>query len=211
MILLIDNYDSFTYNLVQYLQVLGARVEVRRNDRIGVDEIEDLSPEGIVISPGPGRPEKAGICLDVISTYSGRIPILGVCLGHQAIGMAFGAKVTRAKSIVHGKTSIIEHDGKGIFHGIKNHFTATRYHSLIVEAKSLTPCLEISSWSEDREVMGIRHKSFLVEGVQFHPESILTENGKDLLKNFLLMSLQIRKEKKGGKISDTTGHQETRG
>ncbi len=187
MILLIDNYDSFTYNLVQYMQVLGAQVEVRRNDQIEINDIEDLSPDGIVISPGPGRPERAGICVDVICTYVGKIPILGVCLGHQAIAVAFGSKVIRAKSILHGKTSQIKHDGRGIYNGLKNPFTATRYHSLIVEAETLSSCLEVSSWSENKEVMGIRHRSFLVEGVQFHPESILSENGKDLLKNFIYL------------------------
>ncbi len=185
MILVIDNYDSFTYNLVQYLGELGAQLEVRRNDQITLDEIERMAPERIVISPGPKTPSEAGICLDVIRTFSGRIPILGVCLGHQAIGQAFGGKVIRAPEIMHGKTSLISHDGMTIFSGLPNPFPATRYHSLIVERKSLPDCLAVSATSPDGLIMGLRHKTMKVEGVQFHPESVLTEAGKQLLANFL--------------------------
>jgi para-aminobenzoate synthetase component 2 len=185
MILVIDNYDSFTYNLVQYLGELGAELEVRRNDQTTVEEIRRMNPERIVISPGPKTPTEAGICLEVIKDFSGRLPILGVCLGHQAIGQAFGGKVIRAPEIMHGKTSLISHDGKTIFQGLPNPFPATRYHSLIVERKSLPDCLEISASSADGLIMGLRHKKMPVEGVQFHPESVLTEAGKQLLGNFL--------------------------
>jgi para-aminobenzoate synthetase component 2 len=185
MILVIDNYDSFTYNLVQYLGELGAELTVRRNDQITVTEIESLAPERIVISPGPKTPSEAGICLDVIKTFSGRVPILGVCLGHQAIGQAFGGKVIRAPELMHGKTSLVTHDGKTIFSGLPSPFSATRYHSLIVERESLPACLEISATAPDGLIMGLRHRTMKVEGVQFHPESILTEVGKDLLANFL--------------------------
>jgi anthranilate synthase/aminodeoxychorismate synthase-like glutamine amidotransferase len=185
MILVIDNYDSFTYNLVQYLGELDAEVEVRRNDQTTVDEIERMAPERIVISPGPKTPTEAGICLQVIKRFSGRTPILGVCLGHQAIGQAFGGRVVRAPQIMHGKTSQISHDGKTIFSGLPNPFPATRYHSLIVERESLPACLEISATSPDGLIMGLRHKDAKVEGVQFHPESVLTEAGKQLLANFL--------------------------
>jgi anthranilate synthase/aminodeoxychorismate synthase-like glutamine amidotransferase len=185
MILVIDNYDSFTYNLVQYLGELGTELIVRRNDAITVAEIERLAPQRIVISPGPKTPSEAGICLDVIKTFSGRIPILGVCLGHQAIGQAFGGRVIRAPELMHGKTSLISHDGKTIFSGLPNPFIATRYHSLIVERESLPACLEISATSPDGLIMGLRHRTMQVEGVQFHPESILTEVGKTLLANFL--------------------------
>ncbi|MCL5005794.1 MAG: aminodeoxychorismate/anthranilate synthase component II [Acidobacteria bacterium] len=185
MILVIDNYDSFTYNLVQYLGELGAKLEVHRNDQITLDEIEHLKPERIVISPGPKTPSDAGICLDVIRTFSGRMPILGVCLGHQAIGQAFGGKVIRAPEIMHGKTSSICHDGKTIFSGLSNPFLATRYHSLIVERESLPGCLAVSATSPDGLIMGFRHKKMKVEGVQFHPESVLTDSGKQLLANFL--------------------------
>ena len=184
MILVIDNYDSFTYNLVQYLGELGATPEVRRNDQTTVAEIERLAPTRIVISPGPKTPNEAGICLDVIKAFSGRIPILGVCLGHQAIGQAFGGKVIRAPELMHGKTSMISHDGKTIFSGLPNPFPATRYHSLIVERSTLPDCLEISATTGDL-IMGLRHKEMNVEGVQFHPESVLTEAGKQLLANFL--------------------------
>jgi para-aminobenzoate synthetase component II len=187
MILVIDNYDSFTYNLVQYLGELGAELTVRRNDQITVTEIESLAPERIVISPGPKTPSEAGICLDVIKTLSGRVPILGVCLGHQAIGQAFGGKVIRAPKLMHGKTSLVTHDGKTIFSGLPSPFSATRYHSLIVERESLPACLEISATAPDGLIMGLRHRTMRVEGVQFHPESILTEVGKDLLANFLLL------------------------
>jgi para-aminobenzoate synthetase component II len=185
MILVIDNYDSFTYNLVQYLGELGAELTVRRNDQITVTEIESLAPERIVISPGPKTPSEAGICLDVIKTFSGRVPILGVCLGHQAIGQAFGGRVIRAPELMHGKTSLVTHDGKTIFSGLPSPFSATRYHSLIVERESLPACLEISATAPDGLIMGLRHRTMRVEGVQFHPESILTEVGKDLLANFL--------------------------
>ncbi|MEJ2010573.1 MAG: aminodeoxychorismate/anthranilate synthase component II [Acidobacteriota bacterium] len=185
MILIIDNYDSFTYNLVQYLGELGAQLEVHRNDQIALDEIESMAPERIVISPGPKTPSEAGICLDVILTFSGRIPILGVCLGHQAIGQAFGGKVIRAPEIMHGKTSLVSHDGMTIFSGLPNPFPATRYHSLIVERESLPDCLSVSATSPDGLIMGLRHRSLKVEGVQFHPESVLTDAGKQLLANFL--------------------------
>jgi len=185
MILVIDNYDSFTYNLVQYLGELGAELTVRRNDKITVSEIESLAPERIVISPGPKTPSEAGICLGVIKTFSGRVPILGVCLGHQAIGQAFGGKVIRAPELMHGKTSLVTHDGKTIFSGLPSPFSATRYHSLVVERESLPPCLEISATAPDGLIIGLRHRTMRVEGVQFHPESILTEVGKDLLANFL--------------------------
>ena len=185
MILMIDNYDSFTYNLVQYLGELGAGIEVRRNDQTTLDEIERMAPERIVISPGPKTPTEAGICLELIKKFSGRLPILGVCLGHQAIGQAFGGKVIRAPAIMHGKTSEIHHDGKTIFAGLPNPFPATRYHSLIVERASLPACLEVSATSPDGLIMGLRHKEMKVEGVQFHPESVLTAAGKQLLANFL--------------------------
>jgi len=185
MILVIDNYDSFTYNLVQYLGELGEDLKVYRNDQITTDEIEKLAPERIIISPGPGGPEEAGISIDVVKKFSGKIPILGVCLGHQVIGHAFGGKVIRGPRIMHGKTSKIHHDGKTIFSGIKNPFSATRYHSLLVEKGSLPGMLEISAWTDEDEIMGLRHREMKVEGVQFHPESILTEEGKKLLANFL--------------------------
>ncbi len=185
MILVIDNYDSFTYNLVQYLGELGAELEVARNDRITVEEIARKQPERIVISPGPKTPSEAGICLEVIEKFAGRTPILGVCLGHQAIGQAFGGKVIRAPEIMHGKTSEICHDGRTVFRGLPNPFPATRYHSLIVERASLPACLEISATSPDGLIMGLRHREMKVEGVQFHPESILTDAGKQLLDNFL--------------------------
>jgi len=185
MILVIDNYDSFTYNLVQYLGELGAELCVVRNDQTTVQEIEKTLPERIVISPGPKTPTEAGICLEVIRRFSGRVPILGVCLGHQAIGQAFGGKVIRAPQIMHGKTSLITHDGKTIFRGLSNPFSATRYHSLIVERETLPACLEISASSPDGLIMGLRHREMNVEGVQFHPESVLTESGKQLLANFL--------------------------
>ncbi len=185
MILVIDNYDSFTYNLVQYLGELGAELEVARNDQIAVTDIEKRRPERIVISPGPKTPSDAGICLEVIQKFAGRTPLLGVCLGHQAIGQAFGGKVVRAPEIMHGKTSNICHDGKTIFRGLPNPFPATRYHSLIVQREGLPDCLEISATSPDGLIMGLRHREMKVEGVQFHPESILTDAGKQLLGNFL--------------------------
>jgi anthranilate synthase/aminodeoxychorismate synthase-like glutamine amidotransferase len=186
MLLVIDNYDSFTYNLVQYLGELGATVEVRRNDRVTLDEIEQrLRPERIVISPGPGTPNDAGITLDVIQRFAGKIPLLGVCLGHQAIGQAFGGKVIRAPELMHGKASEVRHDGKTIFSGLDEHFLAGRYHSLIVERESLPACFEISAQTAGDIIMGLRHRELKVEGVQFHPESILTSAGKQLLANFL--------------------------
>ena len=185
MILVIDNYDSFTYNLVQYLGELGAEIEVRRNDQVTLKEIERMAPERIVLSPGPKTPNEAGICLDLIKEFSGRTPILGVCLGHQAIGQAFGGKVVRAPVIMHGKTSLVRHDGKSLFAGLPNPFPATRYHSLIVERESLPEALEVSATSPEGLIMGLRHKEMRVEGVQFHPESVLTEPGWKLLANFL--------------------------
>lgn len=185
MILLIDNYDSFTYNLYQFLCELGAEVEVRRNDKITVDEIRLLSPEQIVISPGPCTPSEAGISVELIRQLGGRIPILGVCLGHQAIGQAYGGTVVRAPRVMHGKTSQVTHNGKGIFAGLPNPFTATRYHSLIVDEESLPPLFEITARSEDGIIMGLRHRELDVYGVQFHPESILTTGGHRLLANFI--------------------------
>lgn len=185
MILMIDNYDSFTYNLVQYLGELGEELKVFRNDQITIREIEKLKPKRIVISPGPGTPKDAGISMEAIRHFAGKIPMLGVCLGHQSIGEVFGGKVIRAGRIMHGKTSEIYHDGKTIFKGLPMPFTATRYHSLLVERKSLPKALEISAWTKEGEIMGLRHKKYKVEGVQFHPESILTSSGKQLLKNFL--------------------------
>ena len=186
MLLVIDNYDSFTYNLVQYLGELGETIEVRRNDRVTIDEIEhSLRPERIVISPGPGTPDDAGITLDVIARFSGKVPLLGVCLGHQAIGQAFGGKVIRAPELMHGKASRVSHDGKTVFAGLSDPFLAGRYHSLIVEKQSLPDCLEISAQTADDVIMGLRHRELKVEGVQFHPESILTSEGKQLLANFL--------------------------
>ncbi len=186
MLLVIDNYDSFTYNLVQYLGELGERVEVRRNNEVTADEIEfALRPERIVISPGPGTPDKAGVSLRVVHQLAGKIPILGVCLGHQAIGQAFGGKVVRSPVLMHGKASEIFHDGQTIFAGLNDHFKAGRYHSLVVERESLPACLEISAYTTDEIIMGLRHRELKVEGVQFHPESILTDGGKQLLANFL--------------------------
>lgn len=186
MLLVIDNYDSFTYNLVQYLGELGESPEVRRNDQVTLEEIESkLSPSRILISPGPGTPDDAGITLNVIERFAGRIPILGVCLGHQAIGQAFGGRVVRSPVLMHGKSSEICHDGKTIFAGLEDHFQAGRYHSLIVERESLPECLEVSAFTDDNIIMGLRHRELKVEGVQFHPESILTTHGKRLLSNFL--------------------------
>jgi len=187
MILMIDNYDSFTFNLVQYLGELGEDIKVFRNDKIGVDEIVEMAPDHIVISPGPCTPNEAGVSLAIIAKLGGKVPILGVCLGHQSIGQAYGGKVIRADNLMHGKTSEIHHDGRTIFENIPSPFTATRYHSLIVEKGSLPECFEVSAWTDRGEIMGLRHKEHLVEGVQFHPESILTEHGKTMLKNFLEM------------------------
>jgi anthranilate synthase/aminodeoxychorismate synthase-like glutamine amidotransferase len=185
MILLLDNYDSFTYNLAQYLGELGCTVEVHRNDKISVEEITRRKPEKIVISPGPCTPQEAGICVELVHRLTGKFPILGVCLGHQAIAVAFGGKIIRAPKLFHGKTSEIHHDRKGVFRKLANPFTATRYHSLIVERKSLPRELAITAETDDGIIMGFRHRKFPVEGVQFHPESVLTQSGKQLLQNFL--------------------------
>jgi len=190
MLLMIDNYDSFTYNLVQYFAELGAEVEVVRNDQITVEDVERLNPKKIVISPGPCTPKEAGISVETIRRYAGRYPILGVCLGHQSIGFAFGGNVIHAKSIMHGKTSMVHHHNTGVFKGLHNPFQATRYHSLVIEQSSLPECLEVTAWTQTEggkvdEIMGVRHKTLDIEGVQFHPESILTEQGHDLLANFL--------------------------
>ncbi|MBI2171947.1 MAG: aminodeoxychorismate/anthranilate synthase component II [Chloroflexi bacterium] len=185
MILLIDNYDSFTYNLYQYLSELGAKVEVARNDRIGLEDIQGISPEKIVISPGPCTPREVGVSNDVIRHFGGRIPILGVCLGHQCIGYVFGATVAYAGEIVHGKASKVTHDGKGVFKGLPNPLSAIRYHSLAIVPATVPPELEVSAWSDSGVIMGVRHKTLPIEGVQFHPEAILTQSGKELLRNFL--------------------------
>ncbi len=185
MILVIDNYDSFTYNLVQYLGELGEEIAIFRNDAITLAEIEAMRPAKIVISPGPCTPKEAGISVDLIKTFGPKIPILGVCLGHQSIGEAYGGEVVRAERLMHGKTSMILHDGKTIYEGLPNPFEATRYHSLIIRKESIPACLEITAWTDAGEIMGVRHKSYSVEGVQFHPESILTSAGKNLLRNFL--------------------------
>jgi len=190
MLLMVDNYDSFTYNVVQYLGELGADVKVVRNDEISCDEIEALSPEKIVISPGPCTPNEAGISLELVERFAGKIPLLGICLGHQSIGQSFGGKVVRAREVMHGKTSPIYHNGTGVFAGLNNPYQATRYHSLVVERETLPDCFEITAWTQHKdgsmdEIMGLRHKTLAVEGVQFHPESILTEFGYELLDNFL--------------------------
>ena len=185
MLLMIDNYDSFTWNLVQYLGELGADVKVFRNDEITVEDIAAMRPEGLVISPGPCTPKEAGVSLSALRAFAGRIPILGVCLGHQAIGQAFGGEIVRAGKVVHGKTSVISHAGLGVFHGLPSPFIATRYHSLAIRRSTLPGCLEVTAQSEDGEIMGVRHREFAVEGVQFHPESFLTEHGHALLRNFL--------------------------
>ncbi|OGV98629.1 MAG: anthranilate/aminodeoxychorismate synthase component II [Nitrospinae bacterium RIFCSPLOWO2_12_39_15] len=185
MLLVIDNYDSFTYNLVQYLGELGQDIRVYRNDKITLREIEALNPQRVVISPGPCTPREAGISVDLVKHFAGRIPILGVCLGHQAIGYAFGGEIIHAKKLMHGKTSMIHHDGKTIYKKLPNPFEATRYHSLVIERESIPDELEISAETDDGEIMGVRHKEYIIEGVQFHPESILTKAGKDLLRNFL--------------------------
>ncbi|MEK6621901.1 MAG: aminodeoxychorismate/anthranilate synthase component II [Planctomycetota bacterium] len=185
MIIIIDNYDSFTYNLVQQIGAFGARLEVFRNDKISLTEIEEIRPDYIIISPGPCTPKEAGISNDIIRRFSGKIPILGVCLGHQCIAYTYGASVVRARRLMHGKTSQISHDGKTIFKGLSNPFTATRYHSLIVQENTLPDCLEVTARADNDEIMGLRHKQYLLEGVQFHPESFLTEEGPTLLKNFL--------------------------
>jgi len=187
MLLMIDNYDSFTFNLVQYFGELGEEVRVARNDEITLDEIAALAPDRICISPGPCSPNEAGVSIPVMERFSGTVPILGVCLGHQAIGQAFGGRVIRAQALMHGKTGSIHHTGVGVFSGLPNPFTAARYHSLAVERSSLPECLEITAWTDDGEIMGLRHRTLAVEGVQFHPESIATEHGHAMLKNFLQM------------------------
>lgn len=191
MIIMIDNYDSFTYNLVQYLGECGQSVSVYRNDAISTDRLTELQPEAVIISPGPCTPDEAGISLEVVRTLAGRIPLFGVCLGHQAIAQAFGAHIVRSESLMHGKTSLIHHDGEGVLSRIPSPFRATRYHSLTVERRTLPACFEISAWTEDGEIMGIRHREYTVESVQFHPESIATHYGKDIIANFLR---QIREE-----------------
>jgi len=190
MLLMIDNYDSFTYNLVQYFGELGVEVKVVRNDEIPVSEIEKIAPQWIVVSPGPCTPAEAGISVETIQTYGGRIPLLGVCLGHQSIGQAFGGRIVHAKQLMHGKTSPVYHADTGVFSGLSNPFTATRYHSLVIEQQSLPDCLEVTAWTRNEaggidEIMGVRHKTLAIQGVQFHPESILTEQGHQLLRNFL--------------------------
>jgi anthranilate synthase component 2 len=185
MLLMIDNYDSFTYNLVQYFGELGEDVKVVRNDEIDLDGIAAMKPDHIVVSPGPCTPNEAGVSVPLIRAFAGKLPILGVCLGHQSIGQAFGGRIVRARELMHGKTSMIHHANAGVFHGLTNPFRATRYHSLVIERASLPDCLEITAWTDDGEIMGVRHKTLTVEGVQFHPESILTEHGHALLQNFL--------------------------
>ena len=190
MVLMIDNYDSFTFNLVQYLGELGADVEVHRNDQISIEEIEAMKPERIMVSPGPCTPNEAGISMAAIEHFAGKLPLLGVCLGHQSIGQVFGGKIIHAKEIMHGKTSMIYHKGEGVFAGLENPYEATRYHSLVIEKESLPDCLEVTAWTQNAdgsidEIMGVRHKELAIEGVQFHPESILTQHGHDMLKNFL--------------------------
>jgi len=185
MLLMIDNYDSFTYNLVQYFGELGQEVQVFRNDEISLEEVDRLGADRVVISPGPCTPSEAGISVALIQRFAGKIPILGVCLGHQSIGQAFGGRIVHAGQLMHGKTSEIRHKDAGVFHGLPNPLTATRYHSLVIEKKSLPACLELTAWTDDGEIMGVRHRDLPVEGVQFHPESILTEKGHELLANFL--------------------------
>ncbi len=194
MIIMIDNYDSFTYNLVQYLRMMGSEVEVFRNDAAEVDSLVAMNPKGVVISPGPGRPESAGVSLALIKACAGKIPMLGVCLGHQSIGYAFGAVVGPARQLMHGKTSRITADGKGLFSGIKAPFTAMRYHSLAIMKRSLPDCLEVTAHSDDGEIMGVRHKNYAMDGIQFHPESIMTPMGKRMLRNFLIQTGEISNE-----------------
>jgi anthranilate synthase/aminodeoxychorismate synthase-like glutamine amidotransferase len=195
MLLMIDNYDSFTYNLVQYLRELGAKVEVHRNDRLGLAEVRAMRPERIVLSPGPRTPAEAGICCELIRAFGPTVPLLGVCLGHQCIGAAYGGRIVRAGRLMHGKTSPILHDGRGVFQGLPNPFEATRYHSLLIERETMPSCLAVSAQTAEGEVMGVRHQTHPVEGVQFHPESILTQAGKDLLRNFLARPAGITEDR----------------
>lgn len=192
MLIMIDNYDSFTYNLVQYLGELGERVHTFRNDEISLDDIAEMEPDHIMLSPGPGRPDQSGITLPVVERFAGKVPLMGVCLGHQSIGQAFGGKIVHAGQIMHGKTSTLSHTGKGVFTALDSSFTVTRYHSLVVERESLPDCLEVTAWTDDGEIMGLSHKDWVIEGVQFHPESIMSENGHAVLKNFLEMRGGIR-------------------
>ncbi|WP_118801448.1 aminodeoxychorismate/anthranilate synthase component II [Neisseria meningitidis] len=195
MLLFIDNYDSFTYNIVQYFAELGQEVAVRRNDDITLEEIEALKPQYLVIGPGPCSPKEAGISVEAMRYFAGRLPIMGVCLGHQTIGEAFGGRIVRAKTLMHGKVSPVSHSGKGMFKGLPNPVTCTRYHSLVIERGTLPECLEITAWTEDGEIMGVRHKEYAVEGVQFHPEALLTEHGHDMLNNFLIEFQNFKPQK----------------
>lgn len=195
MLLFIDNYDSFTYNIVQYFTELGQEVAVRRNDDITLEEIEALNPQYLVIGPGPCSPKEAGISVAAMRHFAGRLPIMGVCLGHQTIGEAFGGRIVRAKTLMHGKVSPVSHSGKGMFRGLPNPVTCTRYHSLVIERDNLPECLEVTAWTEDGEIMGVRHKEYAVEGVQFHPEALLTEHGHDMLNNFLIEFQNFKPQK----------------
>lgn len=195
MLLFIDNYDSFTYNIVQYFAELGQGVAVRRNDDITLEEIETLNPQYLVIGPGPCLPKEAGISVAAMRHFAGRLPIMGVCLGHQTIGEAFGGRIVRAKTLMHGKVSPVSHSGKGMFRGLPNPVTCTRYHSLVIERGTLPDCLEITAWTDDGEIMGVRHKEYAVEGVQFHPEALLTEHGHDMLNNFLIEFQNFKPQK----------------
>lgn len=195
MLLFIDNYDSFTYNIVQYFAELGQEVAVRRNDDITLEEIEALNPQYLVIGPGPCSPKEAGISVAAMRHFAGRLPIMGVCLGHQTIGEAFGGRIVRVKTLMHGKVSPVSHSGKGMFMGLPNPVTCTRYHSLVIERGTLPECLEITAWTEDGEIMGVRHKEYAVEGVQFHPEALLTEHGHDMLNNFLIEFQNFKPQK----------------
>lgn len=195
MLLFIDNYDSFTYNIVQYFTELGQEVAVRRNDDITLEEIEALNPQYLVIGPGPCSPKEAGISVAAMRHFAGRLPIMGVCLGHQTIGEAFGGRIVRAKTLMHGKVSPVSHSGKGMFKGLPNPVTCTRYHSLIIDRNTMPECLEVTAWTEDGEIMGVRHKEYAVEGVQFHPEALLTEHGHDMLNNFLIEFQNFKPQK----------------
>lgn len=195
MLLFIDNYDSFTYNIVQYFTELGQEVAVRRNDDITLEEIEALNPQYLVIGPGPCSPKEAGISVEAMRHFAGRLPIMGVCLGHQTIGEAFGGRIVRAKTLMHGKVSPVSHSGKGMFKGLPNPVTCTRYHSLVIDRNTMPECLEITAWTEDGEIMGVRHKEYAVEGVQFHPEALLTEHGHDMLNNFLIEFQNFKPQK----------------